>query len=124
MLERPLKIKAMEIASMAEEPVESEPEPETDIYQEEAPWGYTEETPPTPKERKTSNVVLVILAVFLLAFIVAMTVIFCVKGSVPDTLIQYTMGAGGIEALLLAGIKISKVVTGNKSGSDPSDWAE
>ena len=38
--------------------------------------------------------------------------------------IQYTMGAGGIEALLLAGIKISKVVTGNKSGSDPSDWAE
>lgn len=83
--------------------------------------GYVEETAPTTKERKTSNVVLTILGAFLLAFIVAMIVTFWVKGSVPDTLIQYTMGAGGIEALLLAGIKISKVVAGNKSGSDPPD---
>lgn len=63
---------------------------------------------------KTSNMILVLLGVFLLAFIVAMTAIFCVKGAVPDTLIQYTMGAGGVEALLLAGIKVSKVITGDK----------
>ncbi len=63
---------------------------------------------------KTSNIILVLLGVFLLAFIAAMTVIFCIKGAVPDTLIQYTMGAGGVEALLLAGIKISKVMTGDK----------
>ena len=63
----------------------------------------------------TSNRVLVILGLFALAFITAMTVIFCLRGAVPDTLIQYTMGAGGVEALLLAGIKISKVVTGKKS---------
>lgn len=50
-----------------------------------------------------------------MAFIVAMIVTFWVKGSVPDTLIQCTMGAGGLEALLLAGIKVSKVV---KGGSD------
>ena len=62
--------------------------------------------------RKTSNVILVLLGVFLVGFIAAMTVIFCVKGSVPDTLIQYTLGAGGVEALLLAGIKISKVMRG------------
>lgn len=62
--------------------------------------------------RKTSNVVLVLLGVFLVAFIGAMTVIFCVKGAVPDALIQYTLGAGGVEALLLAGIKISKVLRG------------
>ena len=64
------------------------------------------------KKAKTSNVILVALGLFAAAFIVAMTVIFCVKGSVPDTLIQYTLGAGGVEALLLAGIKISKVRAG------------
>ena len=65
---------------------------------------------------KTSNLILAVIGVFLLAFIAAMTVIFCVKGAVPDTLIQYTMGAGGVEALLLAGIKVSKVVTGDRPG--------
>ena len=61
------------------------------------------------KPRKTSNIVLVVLGVFALAFIIAMIVIFCVKGSVPDTLIQYTLGAGGIEAAALSAIKITKV---------------
>jgi len=65
---------------------------------------------------KTSNRVLLAMGLFALAFIIAMTAIFCVKGSVPDTLIQYTLGAGGVEALLLAGIKISKVLTGDKPG--------
>lgn len=63
---------------------------------------------------KTSNKILLAIGLFALAFIAAMTVIFCVKGSVPDTLIQYTLGAGGVEALLLAGIKISKVMRGGK----------
>ncbi len=67
--------------------------------------------------RKTSNVILVLLGVFLVGFIAAMTVIFCVKGSVPDTLIQYTLGAGGVEALLLAGIKISKVMRGEQENA-------
>lgn len=65
---------------------------------------------------KTTNVILAVMGVFLLTFIIVMTVIFCVMGSVPDTLIQYTLGAGGVEALLLAGIKISKVITGDKPG--------
>ncbi len=66
---------------------------------------------------KTSNIILALLGLFLLAFITAMAVIFCVKGAVPDTLIQYTLGAGGVEALLLAGIKISKVIAGEKEDS-------
>ena len=70
---------------------------------------------------KTSNVILGLMGLFLLVFIAAMTVIFCVKGAVPDTLIQYTLGAGGVEALLLAGIKISKVVTGDKPGVRPPE---
>lgn len=65
----------------------------------------------------TSNKVLCILSTFLLVFIVTMTVIFCVKGAVPDTLIQYTLGAGGIEALMLAAIKVSKVISGGKSST-------
>lgn len=65
-------------------------------------------------KRKTSNIVLLILGIFVMAFIVSMEVIFCVTGSVPDTLIQYTLGAGGLEVLVMAGIKISKVVSGEK----------
>ena len=61
---------------------------------------------------KTSNVVLVAMGLFVLAFVVTMIVTFWVKGAVPDTLIQYTLGAGGIEALALAGIKIVKVRRG------------
>ena len=64
---------------------------------------------------KASDWILAALGLFALAFIVAMTAIFCVKGAVPDTLIQYTLGAGGVEALLLAGIKISKILKGGDS---------
>lgn len=69
---------------------------------------------PKPK-MKTSNLVLIIIGVFVLLFITTMIVIFCIKGSTPDILIQYTLGAGGVEALLLAGIKIVKVISGDKS---------
>ncbi len=64
------------------------------------------------KKKKTSNIILVSLALFALFFIVSMIVVFWFKGATPDTLIQYTLGAGGLEALLLAGIKISKVIKG------------
>jgi ABC-type dipeptide/oligopeptide/nickel transport system permease component len=63
---------------------------------------------------KTSNVVLAALGVFALAFIVTMIVVFCIKGAVPDTLIQYTLGAGGIEAVALSAIKVAKVKCGTK----------
>lgn len=71
---------------------------------------------------KTSNKILLAIGLFALAFIAAMTVIFCVKGSVPDTLIQYTLGAGGVEALLLAGIKISKILSGDKPGESEEPY--
>lgn len=102
---------------LAPEPVEPDDVFDGDIERclEEAP------PPQFPKERKTSNIVLAFLGLFLFAFIVTMIVIFCVKGSVPDTLIQYTMGAGGVEALVLAGIKVSKVLAGDKPGLDPPD---
>lgn len=70
------------------------------------------------KKRKTSNIILLILGLFIMAFIVSMEVIFCVTGSVPDTLIQYTLGAGGLEVLVMALIKVSKVVSGEKGGNE------
>ena len=66
--------------------------------------------------KNTSNLVLIILGAFLLVFIACMIVTFWRFQTVPDTLIQYTLGAGGVEALLLAGIKISKVVTSGNAG--------
>lgn len=76
----------------------------------------------TKKKAKTSNIILGLLGVFILAFIITMIVVFCKYGSVPDTLIQYTLGAGGVEALLLAAIKISKVVVGEKvKGEDDTN---
>lgn len=74
------------------------------------------------REGKTSNVILLAMGLFTAAFIVAMIVIFCVKDAVPDTLIQYTLGAGGVEALLLAGIKISKVRAGETSGESEDTY--
>ena len=67
---------------------------------------------------KTSNLILLALGGFALAFITAMTIVFCVKGAVPDTLIQYTLGAGGLEAFLLAGIKVSAVLSGRGSSRE------
>ena len=63
---------------------------------------------------KTSNKILLFLGLFALVFIITMIVIFCVYRSVPDTLIQCVLGAGGVEALALAGIKISKVINGKQ----------
>ena len=69
------------------------------------------ESQKTEKPRMTTSTkVLLALGLFALTFIVTMIVIFCVYGSVPDTLIQYVLGAGGVEAVALAGIKISKVM--------------
>lgn len=74
------------------------------------------------RRRKTSDIVLLALGLFAAAFIAVMTVTFWVKGAVPDTLIQYTLGAGGVEALLIAGIKISKVRAGENSGESEDTY--
>ena len=71
---------------------------------------------PQRKGISTSSMVLIVLGVFMAAFITAMTVIYCVKGSTPDTLIQCVMGGGSFEALLTAGIRISKVISAGRSG--------
>ena len=70
---------------------------------------------------KTANKVLILLGIFVLAFVVTMIVTFWKFGAVPDTLITYTLGAGGIEALALAGIKISKTWSGKAAESEDTE---
>lgn len=64
-------------------------------------------------KQNTANTVLKAIGLFVVIFVLMMTVTFWVKGSIPDTLVQYTLGAGGVECLFLAGIKISKVIKGD-----------
>ena len=70
----------------------------------------------------SSDRILCLVGAGALLFITVMTIIFCVKGAVPDTLIQYTLGTGGVEALLLAGIKISKVRAGDRPGESEDTY--
>lgn len=70
------------------------------------------------KKGKTSDVILLAMGICTAAFVIAMIVTFWVKGSIPDTLVQCFFGGGGVEALLLAGIKISKVRAGGGGESD------
>ena len=72
------------------------------------------------KTMKTRNKILIIVSIFLLVFIIAMTVIFCVKGSVPDTLIEKVLGVGGVVDVMTAAIAIAdKVFERKKSVKNP-----
>ena len=64
----------------------------------------------------TSKIVLITLGVFWALFIIAMCVIFLVKGDTPDTLIQCVLGGSGVEIFALAAIKISKIFSGETPG--------
>ena len=66
------------------------------------------------KRMKTRNKILIIVSIFLLVFIIAMTVIFCVKGSVPDTLIEKVLGVGGIVDVMTAVIAVADMVLERK----------
>ncbi len=60
------------------------------------------------KNLGTMDRILVILGIFLLCFVIAMTVIFVVCGSIPDTLVTCVFGICGIEGGVMGWIKTSK----------------
>ena len=70
---------------------------------------------------RTSDRVPLAMGAFLVAFIGAMTVTFWRFGGVPDSLVQYTLGTGGVEAPLLAAIKVSKVLSGQEGGREETE---
>lgn len=57
--------------------------------------------------RMLKKIVIGILLYWLI-FVTVMIVIFCIKSSVPDTLIQYALGGGAIELLATSLIEIFK----------------
>lgn len=69
------------------------------------------------KEPKTSNKILVFLAIFLLIFITTMIVIFIRQGAVPDTLITCVFAACTGELSVLGWIKTTK----EKNKEDDND---
>lgn len=62
------------------------------------------------KKLNTLDKVLIIVASFLFAFIVATMIIYTYNGWQFDTLITCVLGAGGVESLATAGIQITKYI--------------
>lgn len=56
----------------------------------------------------TSKKILIILSVFLFLFVLAMIVIFCIKDSIPDTLVTCVFAACTGELSVLGWIKNTK----------------
>lgn len=61
------------------------------------------------KKDKTLDKVLIMLAIFLLSFVIAMIVIYTIKDWPMDTLITMVMSGSGLEVMATAIITITKV---------------
>lgn len=70
--------------------------------------------PRVTKHSQTSKKIIKVIGIFLACFIVTMTVIFCIKGSTPDVLIENVLDFTKLEAGVLAIIKLGKVWRGEK----------
>ena len=70
------------------------------------------------KKLNTIDKVLIILASFLFAFIVATMIIYTIKDWQFDTLITCVLGAGGVEAVAGAFIQIAKYKHKDKGDED------
>ena len=55
-----------------------------------------------------------ILASFIFAFVLATVIIYTYNGWQYDTLITCVLGGGGLEALIMGGIKIANIFNENK----------
>lgn len=60
------------------------------------------------KDDSTMDLILLVIGIFLSVFTAAMTVIHCITGSTPDTLITCVFGICGVEGGVMGWIKTSK----------------
>ena len=69
---------------------------------------------------KTLDRILIILALFILGFIVSIEVMYYICGSVPDSLVTGVLGGGIFEIVLTAAITICKIIfkRGDRSNED------
>ncbi|MBQ7930551.1 MAG: hypothetical protein IJ334_05995 [Clostridia bacterium] len=72
------------------------------------------------KKLGTMDLILLLLGVFLALFTTAMTVIHCITGSTPDTLITCVFGICGVEGGVMGWIKTAKMkkLNGNCKNSN------
>ena len=66
------------------------------------------------KKKRKIDLFVIGVIVYWLTFVVTMTIIFCVKDSVPDTLIQFGLGGGAVELACTAAIEILSNKKGGK----------
>ena len=60
------------------------------------------------KNKGTMDIVLTVMAVFLLVFVIAMVVIYCLTGGIPDTLCTCVFAACTGEISIMGWIKTTK----------------
>ena len=65
-------------------------------------------------KKKKIDLFVIGVIVYWLTFVVTMTIIFCVKESVPDSLIQFGLGGGAVELACTAAIEILSNKKGGK----------
>lgn len=70
---------------------------------------------------KKLDIILIILGIFFLLFTITMTVIFCVKDAVPDSLITGVYSASFIELIATACIKIAGDIIEKKAKIEEDD---
>ncbi len=71
---------------------------------------------------KTLTKILIILGIFIFAFVAMMVVLFWKFQAIPDTLVTCVLGAGTAELVATAVIEIVKKKCEVKNGEDRTDY--
>jgi len=74
------------------------------------------------KDKRTLDIILIIVGAFVAAFIIATVVIYTVKGWQYDVLIPCVVGGGVLEAVNTAFITVNKIKKGIKQSDEEEDF--
>lgn len=71
--------------------------------------------------RKKIDIIVTCVCLYWVLFIITAWVTFWIKGSIPDTLIQYGLGGGAVELVLSAIIEIKRDKSQKKKGDNANE---
>lgn len=71
-----------------------------------------------PKKVKKLDIIVRGVCIYWLVFVTTAWITYWVKGSVPDTLIQYGLGGGAVELFITGAIEIFRDVRIGKRGEE------
>ena len=74
------------------------------------------------KKRKKIDVIVAGVLLYWIAFVIVTWVVFCIKDSIPDTLVQVGLGGGAVELVATAAIEI--LSNGRKKDETPTEDIE